>query len=214
MDLQFKLSGKNKVKTHKIYKDLTPETDMENILVADVMTRNAVTAKPDENLLDCAKKMVRKRVGCLVLVNGKKFSGFISQKDILWALIKKSKADLSKIKAKDLSPKKIITIKSNAKLDEAIKKMKKSKFDRLPVVESNELLGIVTIKDVLNFHPELYQELDEFAEVREEQEKLKRIKKLKNSARVLDGICEECGDRGVLYRVNGMLICGSCNSSI
>jgi dTDP-4-amino-4,6-dideoxygalactose transaminase len=38
---------------------------MKNILVADVMTRTPITLKPDTNLLECAKKMVRKRVGSL-----------------------------------------------------------------------------------------------------------------------------------------------------
>ena len=46
------------------------------------MTREPVIVKPDINLLDCAKKMVRKRVGSLLLVEKKKLVGFISEKDI------------------------------------------------------------------------------------------------------------------------------------
>ena len=64
---------------------------MKNILVADVMTRTPITLKPDTNLLECAKKMVRKRVGSLPITIKKRLIGFISEKDILWALIKKSK---------------------------------------------------------------------------------------------------------------------------
>ena len=79
---------------------------MENVLVADIMTREPITTKPDINLLDSAKKMVKKKVGSLLIVDKKNLLGFISQKDILWALVKKSKEDLSKIKAIDISPKK------------------------------------------------------------------------------------------------------------
>lgn len=187
---------------------------MEPILVADVMTREPITTKPDENLLECAKKIVKKNVGSLLLVDGKKLVGFISQEDILWALIKKSKKDLSEIKAIDISPKKIVTIKPTATIREAVNKMKRFKFERLPVINNGELVGMVTVKDILEFNPEIYPELEEFAQIREEQEKLKRIRQAKDRAFMHDGICEECGERDILYRVNGMLICDSCRRAI
>lgn len=188
---------------------------MERILVADVMTRDPVIAKPEDNLLKCAKKMVRKKVGSLVLVGkGKKLLGFIGQRDILWALIKKSKSDLGNIKAIDISPKKIITIRPKATLEEAISKMKKTKFKRLPVINEGKLVGMITAKDILTFQPEVYPELDELAKIREETAKLKRIKKAKDRAFMHRGICEECGEMGVLYRVNGMLVCESCKDSM
>ena len=185
---------------------------MKSILVADVMTREPVTVKPDETLFNCAKKMVRKKVGSLLLVDGKKLVGFISQKDILWALIKKSSDDLLRIKAIDISPKKIAIIKPTATIQEAIEKMKKLQFERLPVVEGGKLLGIVTVRDVLSFQPDIYPELEEFIQIREEQEKLKRLKR-KDLAVIEDGICEECGKRAQLYRSHGMLVCESCRDA-
>jgi CBS domain-containing protein len=184
---------------------------MENVLVADIMTREPITTKPDINLLDSAKKMVKKKLGSLLIVDKKNLLGFISQKDILWALVKKSKEDLSKIKAIDISPKKIVTIKPSATIEEALQKMKKAKFERLPVVHEKELVGIITIKDILNFHPEFYPELEELAQIREEAKKLKRIKK---AEQVHEGICEECGNLDILRKFNGMMICESCRNSM
>ncbi len=66
---------------------------MDNISIANIMTRDPITVKPETNLLECARKMVRKRVGSLLLVDKKRLVGFISQKDILWALIKKTKEE-------------------------------------------------------------------------------------------------------------------------
>ncbi len=178
------------------------------------MTREPIIVKPDTDLFECAKKMVRKRVGSLLLVDKKRLVGLISEKDILWALIKKSKEDLVKIKAIDISPRKIATIKPTSTIQEAIKKMKKLKFERLPVIHNKKLVGMVTIKDILTFHPEFYPELEEFAKIREESEKLKRIKKAKSKDFVQEGICEECGNQDILSRINGMLICESCKDSI
>jgi CBS domain-containing protein len=182
---------------------------MGKILVSDIMTRNPVTISSETDLLKCAKTMVRKRVGSLLLINQKKLVGFIDQRDILWALIKKSKQGLSEIKAIDISPKKIATIKPSSSIKETLSKMKKFKFERLPVIKDNELVGIITAKDILNFKPEFYPEIEEFAQIKEESNKLKRMKKAKLRG---DGICEECGNRDLLFKINGMLICESCRN--
>ncbi len=184
---------------------------MRDILVTDIMTREPITINPHTNLLDCARKMVRKRVKFLLIVDKKKLVGLISQKDILWALIKKSKEDLSKINAIDISPKKIATIKPLSTIEEVFKKMKKLKFEKLPVIHEGRVVGMITIKDILNFHPELYPELEEFSKIREETEKLKRIKKRDP---IHEGVCEECGNHDILHRFNGVLICESCQDSM
>jgi len=183
---------------------------MNKGLVADVMTRDFIAVKPRATLLECAKKMVRKKVGSLLLVEKKRLVGFISQRDILWALVKKSKKDLETINAIDITPKKIAKISPKRTIEEAINKMKKLKFERLPVIHENKIVGMITIKDILSFHPELYPELEEFAKIREESNKLKRIKKRDKTT---EGICEECGNYDLLHDFNGTLICESCKNS-
>jgi CBS domain-containing protein len=184
---------------------------MRNLLVADIMTREPITIIPEMNLLECSRKMVRKKVGSLLLVKDKKLVGIISRKDILWALIKKSKEDLKNIKAIDIAPRKIATTKPTTPVKEAFEKMRNIKFERLPVINNNELVGMVTVRDILNFHPELYPELEEFSSIREETEKIKKIKKVQTG---IEGMCEECGNNELLFRVNGMLLCENCQEAI
>jgi CBS domain-containing protein len=186
---------------------------MSKILVSDIMTREPITISPDVSLFDCAKRMVQKKTGSLLLVEKKKLVGIISRHDILWALVKKSKEELSNIKARDISPRKIAIIKPSATLDETLKKMKDSKFERLPVVDNNELVGIITVKDILSFHPEFYPEIEEFANIREESRKLKLVQKAKERVPSHEGVCEECGNYGPLYKFNGTLVCESCKGS-
>ncbi|MBU0893998.1 MAG: CBS domain-containing protein [Nanoarchaeota archaeon] len=187
---------------------------MGEILVSDIMTRDPITVKPETNLLECAKQIVRKRVGSILITQKKKLVGIISEKDILWALIKKSKEDLSKIKAIEISPKKIATIQPFSTIKDTIKKMNKFKFDKLPVIQKKELVGVVTVRDILNFHPELYKEIDEFAQIREETKKFKRIKKAKERKSMHEGICEECGNQDFLRKVDGRVICESCRDAM
>ena len=186
---------------------------MSKVTVADIMTRDPIKVGPEANLIECARKMVRKRVGSLTIAKNKKLLGYISEHDILWALIKKSKEDLSQIKAIDISPKKIITLKPSATLEQAIKKIKATKFERFPVVDDGELIGIITVKDILDFNPEYYPEFEELERVRKEEEKLKRLAHAREEKTSGDGICEECGNQDILVNHNGMMVCESCRNS-
>ena len=184
---------------------------MKDISVADIMTRKLNSVKPDTTILNCAKMMVKTRAGSLLLVEKKRLVGIIARKDILWALVKKPN-NLTDIKAIDISPRKIATIKPNQSIDYALKKMKKFKFERLPVIHKKELVGVITIKDIFNFNPEIYPEIKENIMIKEEQEKLKRLKRAKrNSFR--EGICEGCGNVGLLSNFNGTIICDLCKDS-
>ena len=183
---------------------------MINLKVSDVMTREPVTVPPETNLLNCIKKMVKERVGCLLLVVEKRLVGILCSKDILWALSKKPTSDLEQIKAIDISPRKIATINPNANIEEAFKKMKKLKFEKLPVIHEKEFVGIITAKDILNFHPEFYPELEEYAQIREQSRKLKLIKQTRERKSIYEGVCEECGNTDLLFNVHGTRICQSC----
>jgi CBS domain-containing protein len=183
---------------------------MKDILVSDVMTRNPVTISPFTNLLECAKKMVTKKVGGLIIVDNNKLVGLLSQKDILWVLTKKPIQDLTKIKAIDISPKKIAVISPDSTINDAMQKMNKLKFERLPVMHENRLVGVITSKEIIKLHSESYLELEEFEHIRQESEKLENKKRIEKKR---EGICEECGHEGTLSRVDGMLICESCKES-
>ena len=67
------------------------------------MTRNFIWVDPETNLQECAKTMIKKRVGSLIIKdNQDRLHGILTEKDIIWALVKKSKKDLSKIFAEAL----------------------------------------------------------------------------------------------------------------
>jgi CBS domain-containing protein len=182
---------------------------MNKIIVADIMTRDPIKISPETDLLTCAKIMVKKRTGSLLLVKDKRLVGIVSRKDILWALVKKSKGDLSKIRAIDISPRKIATIKPTRTLDYAIRKIKKVRLARLPVIHNGELVGLITTKDILQYNPNIFPEFSEYHQIREWGEKEKRLEKAQER-KIIEGICNECGNEGVLVEIDGELICEDC----
>ncbi|MCK4997712.1 CBS domain-containing protein [Candidatus Pacearchaeota archaeon] len=177
------------------------------VKVGDLMTRNFIFINSEANLLECTQMMVKKRVGSLLIKDSDKLKGFLTRKDILWAIVKKSKNDLKNIKVKDLMRRKIITIKPSEDITDAMFKFKRKKVRRLPVVEKGKLIGLLTMKDVLKIDPGLFQMIAETIKIKEETEKLNR----KNiEAPRKHGICEECGEWEILYHDEAQWLCESC----
>lgn len=183
------------------------------IRVGDIMTRKFVHLSPNTNILDCAKIMIKKRVGSIVLKDSKQLHGIVTEKDIIWALSKKNGKNLHEINAKDISTRKIVTIKPEANLGEALNKMTKKKVRRLPVISNKNIIGYITLKDILKFRPSLFESLDEFHTIKEESEKIQRSKSAMRGE-FTEAPCEDCGNFDILEKIDGRMICESCRDEM
>ena len=182
------------------------------IAVGDIMTRKYAFVKPSTNLQLCAKKIVSQRVNNLLVTEGKKLVGIITARDILWTITKKPKIDLKSLNAIDIASKKVAVIKPSADVDQAVDKMKKLGFRRLPVLSKGILVGIVTLKDILKIDPTIYRETGELTKIREEAEKLKKLSSSDDWE--TEGLCEECDAFSSLLKVEGKLLCQDCRNEL
>lgn len=171
------------------------------VSVTDAMTIKPISVSSDITVVKCAKIMLKKKVGSLVVVKGGKLIGIITEKDIVSKVVAKHK-DSKKLKAKNIMTKRPITIGPTADIFQAMQFMEKKGIRRLPVVSpKKELLGLLTIKDVLRLQPQLYDFI---------KEKSKVGKMVKRKQKYIEGQCESCGDYGQLYEVEGQLLCEDC----
>jgi len=177
------------------------------VKVGDLMTRNFIHTSPERNLRECAKMMVKKRVGSLIIKDEDKLRGILTRKDIIWAVVKKSEDKLKNIQAKDLMKRKVITIRPGADITDAMQRFKKKKIRRLPVVENGRVIGMLTMKDVLRVDPGLFQVIAETIKIKEETAKLNRSN---INAPRKQGICEECGEFDILYHDEAQWLCDAC----
>ena len=125
-------------------------------------------------------------------------------------MTKKGKVDLNKIKAIDIASRKVAVIKPSADVNQALQKMKHYNFRRLPVLSNGQLVGVVTLKDILMVEPSLNSEIRELMQIREEEEKLKKIK----ISGLMEGLCENCGSFAELLKVDGKFLCPDCREEL
>lgn len=175
------------------------------------MTRNFVSAYPADSLSKCSKIMAKERVNSLLITKEKRLLGILTARDILWAITKKPKIDLNSIKAIEIATRKVAVIKPSAEISQAIKKMKALNFRRLPVLSKGEVIGVVTLKDILAIEPSLYTEMQELIEIKESERKREEINK-QNWPEA--GICDNCGAFSELLRVESRLLCPDCRDEL
>jgi len=117
--------------------------------VKRVMSSPVVTIDSKGNLESAAQIMVEHEIGSVVVVEGKRPVGMITERDITKQVIKGG--GVLKEPVKNLMTKKIVTAPPDMSIQEAFELMLMNKIRRLPVLENNNLIGIVTEKDLMRW---------------------------------------------------------------
>lgn len=118
--------------------------------VIDVARRKVVSGRPDDPLSMIAKSMVDHWISSVVIVEGGKPVGIVTD-GIIFRLIAKNRNPL-KLSAKDVMAHPVLTIHEGARLDEAEDAFHKSNVSRLVIVDDKgQVKGIVSKKDIDRF---------------------------------------------------------------
>jgi CBS domain-containing protein len=128
------------------------------MLVKQAMTKNIIVIHPDTTIKDAAKVMTQHRVGSLVVVDGNKLVGIITELDIIWEVVA-GDLDPKITLVKDVMTKEVVTVKSNQTLEDATELMVENNIKKLPVLEGNKLVGIITATDLISVQPKMIEAL-------------------------------------------------------
>jgi len=133
------------------------------IYVKDVMTRQVKTIGGESTISEAAKEMARWKIGALVIVEGGKPKGILTE------------GDISRLVAKGLDPratpvttgrKKLVTVAPGERIEVAAKIMADAGVKKLPVIEEGMLVGILTQTDIVNSSFALVTSLKEMVQAR------------------------------------------------
>jgi len=136
--------------------------------VAEIMTKEVLTVKGDDSLAQAARLICRHHISGLPVVDEEgKLVGIVSEKDIL-KVVYPSQAefcedpgahmdfeamedrykDMSRVKMEEIMTRRVITVSPDTPVLKAVSTMILKKIRRVPVVEQDRLVGIVSQGDV------------------------------------------------------------------
>lgn len=129
------------------------------LAVSDIMTSAPQTVTPDTVLLEVLATMNKENCRHVPVVEKGKLVGIISDRDIRLAMnstlidgdLGTHFSWLERFVAKQCMTSNPVTISAHAPLYEAAEILNEFKFSGLPVVEGGQLVGIVTVTDLLEY---------------------------------------------------------------
>ena len=120
---------------------------VKEINVGQIMIKDVISISQDEKVTTAAMLMSEKNIGSVLVVDQKDPIGILTEKDLLKKIVALGK-DPKELIVADVMTTSLITVKSSTSIFDAHAIMQEKKFRRLPVVENNQLLGIVTETDL------------------------------------------------------------------
>jgi CBS domain-containing protein len=103
---------------------------------------------PGTSVLEALKVMAQHNTGALMVVNGTKVEGILSERDCVRKLDLAGKT-AKNTKVTDIMTSKVIYVEASQPLEECMALMIDKNIRHLPVYDGKELLGLISVRDVL-----------------------------------------------------------------
>jgi CBS domain-containing protein len=103
---------------------------------------------PEVPVLEAIKHMAERRVGALMVMRGEMLVGIISERDYARKIILqgRSSADTA---VSEIMTSAVLTVGPEATVDECMRLCTDSRIRHLPVVKGNEVVGVISIGDLV-----------------------------------------------------------------
>jgi CBS domain-containing protein len=174
------------------------------ILVREVMNSPVITASQEENIKQISEKMTEARVGSVVITKDNLPIGIVTDGDIV-----------TKVVSEDILPSKVVALKvmstpvhmieSEKEIIEAARIMRSFKIKRLGVSYKHNLVGIISISDILAVTPELFDIISEKTRI--------VTSAATREPSYLAGYCDYCNQwSDMLLEIDNRFICEECGS--
>jgi CBS domain-containing protein len=132
------------------------------VIVRDVMSKDVKVVRSDTTMKEVVATMNKFSIGSIIVVQGQRPVGIITERDILRRLVEPSLAPET-MTARYVMTSPVVTINETASIEEAARLMAKKKAKRLPVMNNDKLVGIITFTDIVFKVPTMLSMLEELA---------------------------------------------------
>lgn len=109
------------------------------------MSRGLLTTEPGASLREAAQRMVERRVGSIVVVEGERLVGILTERDVLGVFARGN----FEARVEDVMTRNPETVEPDESLSQARLVMLHGGFRHLPVVEGGRVVAMLSVRDLL-----------------------------------------------------------------
>ena len=128
--------------------------------IEDLARSEVITVSPDESIQSVAKTMNQKSIGSVVVEDGGKPVGIVTDRDITMRVVAEGDMSIDH-PVEDVMTENPVTIEQGAGFYQAMDHMSKMGVRRMPVCENDELVGIITADDITELLADEHQQMAE-----------------------------------------------------
>jgi CBS domain-containing protein len=114
--------------------------------IAEVMRPNPVTCHTDSQIREAAQLMRDQAIGDVVVVDDTGVRGIVTDRDLVIRGL--AAGHDASARVGDVCSEGLVTLESQADVAQAVETMRSQALRRIPVVDGNQLVGIVSIGDL------------------------------------------------------------------
>ncbi|MCX7306692.1 MAG: CBS domain-containing protein [Afipia sp.] len=118
--------------------------------ILDTKGHQVVSVALDAKVSAAVKILSERRIGAVLVMNGSRIEGILSERDVVRVLGERGAAALDEPVKKAMTAK-VITCREADSVGHIMEKMTSGKFRHLPVVESERVVGLISIGDVVKW---------------------------------------------------------------
>jgi CBS domain-containing protein len=110
---------------------------------------NVVVVRPTDRVFEVVHGLAKQKIGVAVVMEGDRLVGIISERDVMRGLDAQGPAVLEEAVDQHMI-RDVRTCSPRTTVNEAIATMTKGRFRHLPVLDEGKLVGVISIRDLLN----------------------------------------------------------------
>jgi len=119
--------------------------------VSKIMSKALKTVGPEVSVVSAAKKMQTAKIGSLFVKKGKNLIGILTDTDIVRRAVSTNKS-LGKLTVEEIMTTPICSIEGSQPVDDAQDMMAELGVRHLAVTQAGEIVGVVSVRDLLRFY--------------------------------------------------------------
>jgi len=127
------------------------------MLVRELMTTDLVTVPIEADMQTVAKRMLKARVGSIIITSDDTPTGIVTESDALMVGYAADKP-FAEVSVRAVMSHPLVTIEPTATVRAATNRMIEQELKKLPVISGLDLRGILTMTDIIRAHSDLLNE--------------------------------------------------------
>jgi CBS domain-containing protein len=117
-------------------------------LLKEKSTAHILSVTPADSLLSAMKIMEQHNIGALLVTEGQRLVGILSERDIVRKVELQGRTS-TKTTVGEVMTSKVLYVEPGQSLEECMSLMNEKNIRHLPVMQGETLLGVISIRDVL-----------------------------------------------------------------